>query len=456
MTSPGRNLLAIRFGGPLLMAMVAIGMTLAGMPDAVAGPMIEKVTSPGGIEAWLVREPNVPLIALDFAFRGGANEDPADKAGLAQLVAETIDEGAGDLDSRAYHERLEERAIELSFSAGRDTFRGSLRALGDNRGVAMEMLRLALTVPRFDTDAVERVRNQVLASLRHDATNPTDIAAREWWANAYPDHPYGRPVNGTIDSVQRITPDDLRDYQHRVFARSTLKIAVAGDIDPATLGKMLDEVFGSLPATPELQTLKNANPTGLGRRTIADLDVPQAVIVFGSRGISRKDPDFMAAYLVNHILGGGSLSSRLYREVREKRGLCYGIYTSISWFDHTAVFTGTTATRADRASETLSLIDQELQRMAQTGPTEEELAQAKSFLKGSYGLNFDTSAKIAGQLVQIQLDDLGIDYIDRRNSLIDAVTLADASRVAKRLLDNKVLVTIAGRPQGVSPIDPGG
>ena len=414
---------------------------------------IERVISPGGIEAWLVRQPAVPLVALDFAMTGGANEDPADKAGVAHLVASTIDEGAGDLDSNAYHQRLEDNAIELSFTASRDHFRGSLRTLTANRDLAFDTLRLSLTAPRFDDEAVERIRTQILADLRRATTSPGEIASEVWWHTAFPGHPYGRPVHGTLDSVPRITIADLKAYAKRVFARATLKITIVGDIDAATAGVLIDKAFGGLPEQPELGAVLNVAPQGLGRRIVVDLDVPQSVIVFGGPGVARSDPDFFPAYLVNHILGGGAMSSRLYTEVREKRGLAYGVSSSLVPLAHAQLITGSTATRADRTADSLEIIEREMKNLADNGPTEQELAKTKSFLKGSYGLYFDTSTKIAAQLVQIQLDNLGIDYIDRRNGLIDAVTRADAQRLAKRLLDGKMLVTVVGRPQGVTSKD---
>jgi zinc protease len=429
----------------LLLAAALLG--LAAGP--VGATSIERVVSPGGIEAWLVRQTSVPLVALDFAMIGGANEDPADKAGLAHLVASTIDEGAGDLDAKAYHQRLEDNAIELSFSTNRDHFRGSLRTLSANRELAFDTLRLSLTAPRFDDDAVERIRTQILADLRRATTSPGDIANDVWWRTAFAGHPYGRPVHGTLESVPRIGIADLKAYTQRVFARSTLKIAVVGDIDAASAGLLIDKAFGALPEKPELAPVPAAVPQGLGRRLVVDLDVPQAVIMFGGGGVARNDPDFFAAYLVNHILGGGAMSSRLYTEVREKRGLAYGVSTGLVPLAHAELITGSTATRADRTADTLDIIDHEIRGLAETGPTEQELAKTKSFLTGSYGLYFDTSSKIAAQLVQIQLDNLGIDYIDKRNDLINAVTPADAQRVAKRLLDGKMLVTVVGRPQGV-------
>jgi zinc protease len=414
---------------------------------------IERVVSPGGIEAWLVREPAVPLIAIDFAFTGGSVQDPPGKAGTANLVASLLDEGVGEFDSKAFHNRLERKAIELSFQAGRETLRGSLRTLSENKDEAFDDLRLALTAPRFDVSDIETMRGQILSTLRRSATNPSDIASQRWWQAAFPGHPYSHPVSGTLESVPAVTADDIRDYAHRVLARGNLKVAVVGDIDAETVKTALDQIFGALPAQPELKAIGTIAPQGLGKRIVVKLDVPQAVVSFGGPGIARQDPDFMAAYIVNHILGGGSFSSRLYQEVREKRGLAYSVYDSLVWLNHTALFLGGTATRADRASETLDVIQKEIRRLANDGPTADELAHAKAHLNGSFALNLDTSSKIAALLVQLQLDGLGSDYLTRRRDMINAVTLDDARRVAKRLLDGGLLVTVVGRPEGLVATD---
>jgi zinc protease len=410
---------------------------------------IERVVSPGGIEAWVVREPS-PLIALEFAFVGGSEQDPPDKPGVAYLAANLWDDGAGDLDAKAFHSKLENKSIGMSFSAGRDHVRGSLRTLTVNRDEAFDYLRLALTAPRFDPDAVERSRAQLVSRLQRQSASPNDIASRTWWQAAFPDHPYGRPVAGTPDSIARISIDDLKSYTRRVLARGKLKVAIVGDIDAADVGALLDRTFGALPAEPELTPVPDVIMQGLGRRIVVPMDVPQAVVTFGTRGIGRGDPDFMAAYIVNHILGGGSFSSRLYQEVREKRGLAYGVYDSLTWLDHASVLIGGTATRSAVTGEAINIIESEIRRLADAGPVEQEVADAKSYLEGSYALGLDTSAKIAGQILQMQLDNLGIDYIDRRAGLIEAVTLADTRRVAKRLLDAGLLVTVVGQPQGVT------
>ena len=430
-------------------AMLSIAVVLLAAAPAAA-TSVTRVVSPGGIEAWVVENHSVPVIALNFSFTGGANQDPADKPGVANMVAGLLDEGAGDLDAAAYHERLENHAIELGFTAARDTFSGSVRTLTENRDLAFDMLRLALTGARFDSEAVERIRTQVLTGLRRESTGPGDIASRRWWETAFPDHPYGRPVRGTPETVARISADDLRAYGRQVFARGMLKIALVGDINAADAGRLIDQVFGTLPASGELQPVAAATPRDLGRRIVVDLDVPQATVMFGGQGVARADPDFFPGYIANHILGGGSMSSRLYTEVREKRGLAYGIHTGLVSLDYSAILYGATGTRADKTGDTLAIIADELARFAATGPTDEEVVKAKSYLIGSYSLAFDTSTKIAAQLVQIQLDKLGLDYIDRRNGLVDAVTPADVRRVAKRVFGGRMLYLVVGRPQGVA------
>jgi zinc protease len=435
-----------RLSASIALAVLAL---LAGVSLASA-MNIEKITSPSGIQAWLVREQTVPLVTLSYTFQGGSSQDEADKSGTASLTADMLDEGAGDLDGKAFHERLESHAIELGFRVGRDNFHGSLRALSEHREEAFDLLRLALTAPRFEADAIERVRGQELSSLRRDTTNPNNIASEKWWAAAFPGHPYGRESKGTLETLPRVTADDMRDYVRRTFARNELTIAIVGDVDAKAAGELIDRAFAALPAKGDLKPVAKANPSGLGRRIVINLDVPQAVVTFGGQGIARNDPDFMAAYIVNHILGGGSFSSRLYKEVREKRGLAYGVSDSLVWLKSAAIVIGGTATRSDKTGEALAIIEFETKRMAEEGPTADELAAAKSFLKGSYALSLDTSAKIAAQLTQIQLDNLGIDYIQRRGAMIDAVSIEDAKRVATRLFGGGMLVTVAGRPKGLA------
>lgn len=436
-------------------AAAALGISLSLSSPAAAMTKIERVVSPGGIEAWLVQERSVPLIALEFSFKGGANQDPSGKPGVAYMAAAALDDGAGDLDSKAFQARAERNAVEMSFRASRDEVRGSLKVLSERQNEGFDLLRLALTAPRFDPEPVERIRAQMLTALKRETTSPNDIGSRLWWRTAFPNHPYSLPTNGTLESVPAIARDDLTAYTGRVLARDNLKVGVVGDIDAAALGAMLDRVFGALPAKAQLQSVPQTRPEAVGKRVEVQLDVPQTVVAFGGLGIPRKDPDFIPAFIVNHILGGGSFSSRLYSEVREKRGLAYSVYSYLLPLDAAALFMGGTQTRADKANEAVGLIEQEIKRLAENGPTFDELERAKSYIQGSYALNFDTSTKIAAQLVQLQVDDLGIDYWERRNGLVDAVTLEDVKRVANRLLNGGVLFTVVGR-QKATPAKQGG
>jgi zinc protease len=423
---------------------------LAPAPSQAAAK-IQHLISPGGIEAWFVQDATVPLVAMEYSFGGGATQDPADKSGVGNMVANLLDEGSEDLDSKTFHERLDRRAIELSFTSTRDYFRGSLRMLKDNTDEAYDLLRMSLTSPHFESADVERVRAQILSGLRRDTSNPSALASRKFLEVAFGDHPYGRQVSGTLESVPTINVADMKDYVRRVLAKDTLRIAVVGDVDPATLGQLLDKTFGGLPAKASLTPVADVEAAKPPQRAFIPLDVPQTVVMFGGAGVKRHDPNFMAAYVVNHILGGGTLSSRLYKEVREKRGLAYSVYESLLWMDHSALFIGNTGTRADRAGETVEAINKEVRRIAEEGPTQQELDEAKSYLKGSQMLALDTSSKLASALLQYQLDKLPIDYIEKRNAIVDAVTLDDAKKAAQRLWGQGLLTVIVGRaPQAAA------
>jgi zinc protease len=417
---------------------------------------IQRVVSPGGIEAWLVQEPSLPLVALNFAFVGGSTQDPVDKPGVGYMASSLLDDGAGELDAKAFQQRVEDNAVEMRFSVTQDYFFGSIRLLRERMDPSFDLLRLALNAPRFDADAVGRVREQILAGLRRESTDPGSIANNTWWQAAFPNHPYGRPSGGTLTSIPTITVDDLRGYTRQTLTRDTLKITAVGDIDAATLGKVIDRVFGALPATGTQAAVPDAPMRDGNRRIVTQLNVPQAVVRMGGSGIMRNDPDFIPAFLVNHILGGGSFTSRLYDEVREKRGLAYGVYSYLLALRHTALFMVSTQTAAANTKEAVGIIESQVAQTIKDGPTADELEKAKAYLKGSYALNFDTSTKIAGILLQNQLDNLGMDYIDKRNGLIDAVTIDDTRRAAKRLAKDGLLVTVVGRPEGLASKEPGG
>lgn len=412
--------------------------------------MIQKIVSPAGIEAWLVEDYAVPVVAIDAAFRGGAAQDPAGKAGSAHLMAALLDEGAGDLDDEAFQLQLEEHALELSFSTGRDQITASLRMLAGKRSEGARLMALALQAPRFDQEAVERVRESYLSGLRREINEPSAMASRALFRALFPGHPYAENPRGTIETMSALGRDDVVGRHRALIARDVLRVSIVGAINRDEAAALIDTVFAPLPAKAAIASVPTVQPSAIGQRKLIDLDVPQSVVQIATPGLMRHDPDFMAAMVVNHILGGGAFSSRLYQEVREKRGLAYSVSTQILPLEHAAMVVGGVATRNDRAAESVRLIEEELRRMAAEGPSEDELSSAKKYLTGSYALRFDTSGKIASQLTQIQVDGFGIDYIDRRNGLIEAVSLEDTRRAARRMFgDGQALVVAVGRPEGL-------
>jgi zinc protease len=405
---------------------------------------IQKVVSPRGVTAWLVEDDSIPLISMSFAFEGGATQDPADRPGVANMLSGLLDEGAGNLDSQAFQARLDELSIDMSFDAGRDDFDGSLRTLTANRDAAAGLLKLALTAPRLDPEPVARVRAQILTAIKRGERSPNRLAAQVMMKATYPDQPYGRPVEGTPESVATIGVDDLEGFRQKTFARNNLKVAIVGAIDAKAAADMLDEIFGDLPVKANLVGVPDVAAKSAGRIDVA-LPVPQAVIQMTVPGITRSDPDLIPAVVATYILGGGS-DSRLFKAVREERGLAYSVGFGLDAREHSGTVSGGTQTRADQAEAVIALIRQEIARFAKDGPSADELANAKAYLSGNYPLRFVTSGDIAGQLLGLQLDGRGIDYVDRRYGLIDAVTIDDVRRVARRLFGSGDMTVVRVGP----------
>lgn len=440
----------MRLGLARSSVVLAFVLCLVAFVPPAAAVQIEKVTA-GGIEAWLVEDHANPIISVRVAFRGaGSSSDPADKAGLARMAAALLDEGAGDLDSQAFQRRLEDLAIRLSFDADRDNFGGTLTTLTANRDVAFDLLRLALTNPRFDSEAVARIRSQLEARLRLDEEDPEARASRQLWATLFPEAAYGRPVQGTAESLARIERTDLLRFVKDRFARDVLVLGVVGDVTPAELKPLLEKTFGGLPPRATASPTADVRPNAAGKVVVLEMDVPQSAVAFAQPGLKRDDPRFYALTVLNQILGGSGLSSRLFEEVREKRGLVYGVYTTPVPLDHAALIIGSAGTANERVAETLAVIRDEWRKFGERGATEKELTDSKTFLTGSFPLRFAGSGRLAGLLAAIQLERLGLDYLDRRNRLIESVTLADVNDLARSLLSAEALTfVVVGRPEGL-------
>jgi zinc protease len=427
----------------------ALALTLSLAIPARAEIAIQPVVSPGGIRAWLVEAPEIPFLALELRFAGGAGLDAPDRLGAATLMAGLLEEGAGDLDARAFAAARDALAADMGFSASDDSVTVSARMLTENRDAAVALLRKALVEPRFDPDALERVREQVLSGLQSDARDPQAIAGKMFNRLAFGDHPYCLPDDGTPETVAALTRDDIVAAHRGALARDRVFVAAVGDITPAALGDLLDTLLGDLPETGA-PLPDRADAALAGGLTVEPFDAPQAVIAFGQPGIARDDPDFLAAVAVNEVLGGGGLTSRLMREVRESRGLTYGIGTGLSSGAFGETLRGRVATANATVGETVAVIRAEWQRIAEAGITADELEAIKAYMKGSYALRFDGNANIARILVGMQEQGLPIDYPLIRNQRVDAITLDEANRVARALFDpERLTFVVVGRPEGL-------
>lgn len=424
--------------------LVAFALVAVAALPARAAVDIEAVTAQNGVTAWLVEDDTLPMITVQFSFAGGAAQEPDGKAGMADLMAGLFDEGAGDMDAQAFQKRLDELGAEMSFNSGDDRIYGHIRMLSENSEAVFELLRLALSEPRFDPEPVERIRGQLLTRIRSDQRDPRQKGRDRMAEAVFGDHPYGRTSQDRLKGLPTVTPEDLKAFHARLFARSNLTVGVVGAIDAERLSGVLDTVFGDLPQEADLVPVADVTPR-LDREVRVDYPMPQSTLRMVYPGIARDDPQFYAAYLMNTVLGGGNMSSRLFEEVREKRGLSYYAGSGLAHRDHAQMLTIETAPSAAQTDEARAVIEEVVETMRTEGVSEEELAAAKRYVIGAYAINnLDSARAIAGTLVNIQEHDLGIDYMERRTELIDAVTPEAVRAAARRLLSDAPAVLIVG------------
>lgn len=416
------------------------------LPGLAHAAEVRELKTPAGFTIWFVREDRIPALSVEILWRGGSALEPAGKEGLAVAMAAMIDEGAGALDSLAFQTALEDKAIELRFSAGMDSLSASMRSLSEHRAEAFHLLGLALNAPRFDFDAFERIRNQLLIRVQRKLSTPDGIASRAFNERIFPGHPYGRDSDGTLDSLRSLTFDDLRNFHRARMGRDNLVIGVVGAVDETDLVALIDNALAPLPARAAPWDLPQAVwPPAQPPQIIARAQ-PQAVMQFGLPGLKRDDPDYYALQILNWILGGGSFSSRLVEEVRDSRGLAYSVSTGLAPMQAAGLIVGSTASRGEGTLTALDLIRQEIARMAREGVRDQELAAAKANLAGAFPLRLGSNAAIAGMLVAMQYHNLPRDFIDLYPRLIAAVQKSDVERLARRLLDPaKLQVTIVGQ-----------
>jgi zinc protease len=438
-----------------LFIIVLVGIILFfGLRAQAAGEKflpIKEVSTPGGISVWLVEDHSLPVIAMKFIFLdSGTALDPEDRQGLVRMLSNTMDEGAGEMDSQAFQKALKDNSITLMFNAGRDGFGGELKTLTRNSTKAFDLMALAMTAPRFDTEAVERMRNGNLSRIKSSLSEPDWMSARLMNDKGFEAHPYAKNSGGTLSSLGRITPDDLRKFKETYLTRDRLLIAVAGDIKPETLGPAIDKVFGKLPVKAPQSAITDITVKNAGKTYLFEQDIPQTMVEVLLPSIDRKDKDYFALQVLNYIYGGAGFGSRLMEEAREKRGLTYGIYSSIQNMQHSNALSVSASTKNESAAEMLSIIQAEMTKLQTTPVTQKELADAISYITGSMPLALDSTDSIAGVVLGLRSAEQPIDYLDHYADNIRSVTAEDIQRVAKRILKPEAITTVlVGKPVNI-------
>lgn len=445
-----------------LIALAAAALALAPMAPAYAQARqaestaqrhavdVERIVSPGGIEAWLVSDSTVPMIVMRAFWRGGSAIEPENAIGVTSVMTDMLTEGAGAMNANAFKERLQDLNMSLGFAAGWDGLGMSLTTLSENRDAAFDMARVALHEPRFDAEPLARIKRQMLVSLRTRETNASYLANFALDQALYPTHPYARRTSRA--SIEAINRAALQERRAALFNRATLQITIVGDINAADAGRAIDTMFAALPAgarppEPPDVTLVAATP-----QIVRQLPQPQSLVLFAGPGIQDEDPDWIPLAVANYILGGGSFSSRLMDQVREQRGLVYGISTGVSVREHSAFMRGSAQTENGNVREAIEVTRSEMARLHRDGATQAEVNDAITYLTGSFALDLDSNVKIAGVVHGYQAAGRDIDYVNRRNDLIRAVTLEDVNRVIRRLFNpDDYTFVVVGQPEGLEP-----
>ncbi|MFO0389315.1 MAG: M16 family metallopeptidase [Alphaproteobacteria bacterium] len=412
---------------------------------------VKEVTSEHGIKAWLVEEHALPLVVVKVAFTGsGYAYDAAGKEGRANMTASLLMEGAGDMDAKSFSEAIESRAISMTAGADEDYFHLSMETLSDHAETAFSYLALVLTNPRFDAEAIERTRRQMLSIQAQQEQEPAYQLMESWQKTAFPNHPYSKPPVGTKASVAGLSKDDLQFVVSNMLTRENIIIAVVGDITPDALKRLLDDQFGNLPAQymPDTKVEEAVLPAPAASAPVVSFDIPQTMVMFGFPSIKREDPAYYAAHVMNHLLGGGgALNSRLGKALRGERGLTYGVGTYLDPAPYASTLRGRFATRNEQAGAALEVLKSTLKKFSEEGITQEELDDAKKFITGSFVLGLDSNTDVANFLINMQVQNLGMDYLNRRNELMQAVTRDDVMAMAKRIIaEDKLLVVMLGKP----------
>ncbi len=412
---------------------------------------IQKVTSPNDIEAWLVEDKNLPIISIKFSFKGAGSVNlEKDQQGISQLLSNMLDEGAGDYTSQAFQQELSDHSISLSFGSSRDNFGGSLKFLTREKDKAVNLLSLALNKPRFDSEPLGRMKQANITRIKSSQGDPDWIAARIFNDRAYENHPYALNSGGTITSLSNITADDLRNFKQNHLTKDRLHVGVSGNINAEELALLLDSVFGDLPETATQSSIQKINIQNKSNLYFYQKDIPQSIIMMAMDTIDELDEDYYTLQILNHIFGASGFGSRLMEEAREKNGLTYGIYSGLNNSEYIDALTISTSTKNETVDQMLDIIKTEMVKI-HTNITDEEIKKAQDYIIGSMPLSLTNNDSIASIILNMQINDRPIDYLDAYKKKIMAVTKDSVSRLAQKILTpNNMLTIIVGNPENLS------
>lgn len=410
---------------------------------------IQQFTTPGGVSVWLVSEPSIPILSVQMAWSGGTAADPEGQEGLASAVVYNMNEGAGALDSLGFQTRMEELNMSFGCQAGSDWTSCSASMLTENAGDVMALVTSAFEAPRFDAGPFERFQRESLIGIKQSETSPGYIASQAMTEALYPDHVYARVL--TDESVSGLTPELAKAHMRKLMTKDRLLVTAVGAITPDELAPLIDAAIASLPDASDLPETPDVSLNDpVATPIVKTLPQPQSLVSFSANGLPRDHPDFFTAYVLNYTVGGGGFESRLMKNLRVEKGLTYGIRTGLSIGDHLNTWRGSGQTKNESAAEFITEIKAELSAFVEEGVTEQELSDAKAYLMGSYPLGFDSNAKIAGNMMSVRQQELGVDYFDKRNAMIEAVTIEGVNRVAKEyLVPEAFTFVVVGEPEGL-------
>lgn len=412
---------------------------------------IQEVKTNKNLTAWMVESHDIPVLSVVVAFKkAGYAAEPEGSSGLVRLLSALLDEGAGEWDSQGFKKFLLEKNIELSIGATQDIFYITFRTTKKNIDDAFYVLKAILSAPRFEGNSLDLIKNQMLTSLQQSLQDENFIATNVLNEKIFGAHPYGKTAQKILKEFGSVTANQLRQFMKNRLARDQMIISAAGDITPNELKDLLDKTFGDFPAEAVPLTLENVSLLNLGTTIVESLNIPQSLILFTQPGIDRHHPDYYAAFVMMKIIGDRGFESRLWNEVREKKGLAYGIDASIHYSSLMSLFFGSTATKNTSTREVIDTIRKVWQESLQ-GFTAEELEFVKKRTIGGFGLQFSSTFRIVSALLMYQIDNLGLDFVNKRNKIIEALTLEDINRVAKNFLKpEKLTFVVVGNPDNLA------